>query len=582
MNRIKSFRNPSQFNQIFGIVERDNGTKSRRNGILLTFYKSKKVWAYARKYNKYDEFFSITSMLELKYYLLNKIQREMGRDNRYPVYLMGETYFSNVFETDECEGIPSNGLAGYVRYMTHEKNREGKVYKMKAGRFYKRLLLETELGNALPEQVLNWLCEEFTNEWTSYVTRRLPNFTLNIDDDFERIYSYGNGRCTYEFGSCMMDDNQHRYYNDCVKAKAASLVNEDGNVIARCVIFTDVKDTEGNTWRLAERQYSQGGSDLLKRCLVDALIEAKEIDGYKQVGVDCHATNSYVSVNGEPLYDKQFSIDCNLETSIDDDDADDEQYRHILSYQDSFKFYDYKKKKAFNYCPVDWTYVAELDTTCHYLESTFDDYNQEECFQIKWVYFKGEQIKCNRYKLTDFIEYEGEWIHKDDFVECPICGGRMPNPKYHSSMPFLYSYQGKYVCSHDCKSRLRQEIMQNSFYDDLLDEHVSKDENTPIRFLYMAWGEVLVKTTSLETFISKLINGKFIFVAGTNHENGNAMVVPMWAANTNDPQGRYEAYVARYPLTVEIAVLKIHMLNASENIDIDSLIKQEEILNQTI
>ncbi len=55
----------------------------------------------------------------------------------------------------------------------------------------------------------------------------------------------------------MVDKEQHSFYENAVNASAAYLENEEGKIIARCIIFNEVKDQDGKIWRLAERQYSK-------------------------------------------------------------------------------------------------------------------------------------------------------------------------------------------------------------------------------------------------------------------------------------------------------------------------------------
>ena len=521
MDKIYAFKNPQQFNEIFGIVEQGNGVKSRRNSILLSFYKSKKVWDYCRKnsdlrhgFSLYRRYFAIASMAELKYTLMCDIKEEMINRCHYPVVLMSETFYSNIFSTDECCGIPSNGEVGYVRYVTHQKNRDGKIYKMKSGKFFKKLLLETKLGQALPEQVINWMCEEFTTDWQSYVTRQMPHFTLNVDDDFERIYSYDRSDgCTHDFGSCMMDDGQHLFYRDCVKAKAASLVNDKGKVIARCIIFTEARDEDGKVWRLAERQYAQNGSDLYKRCLVDALIEGGYIDAYKKVGVDCHCNQAYVDINGLPLYTKKFTIDCDLEFSPDDDYAWDNEKNHILSYQDSFRFYDVVKKEAYNFEQQDYNNIRLLDTTCCYLEGYWDEYHEEYCCSVMYVHYKGDSIRCNRNKIEDFVQFNGEFFHKYEMVVCEHCGKQMPDPELYGS--FTYSVNGKHVCSRRCYIQMRDEYLKKEcYYDNIRCDHIPFSEDKPVKMLFIAFGEINVITGSASQINRYIERNKLIIIHG--------------------------------------------------------------------
>lgn len=574
MYKIKAFRNAQEFQRIFGIQEHGNGVKSRRNKILLAFYKSPSMWAYCKKKGMRDgfnTFFSITSMAELKDTLEYCIRKELEdyavkamREHRnpyYDVWLKDWRYFSRNFATDESRGIPSNGDVGFVRYVSHEENRDGKVYRMRAGRFYKRLLLESELGRALPQQVLNWMCEEFTNDWSSYVTRKLPHFTLHVDDDFQRIYSYGyvdddKPGCTEEFGSCMMGDGQYLFYKYSVKAKAAYLTNDDDYVIARCVIFTDVYDEEGKKWRLAERQYAEDGRDLLKRCLVDALIEGGYIDGYKQVGVDCHQTTSYVDREGKSLSHKKFHINCELDFSKSYDDAwNNSDAGRILSYQDSFKYYKYEERIAYNFEPSDTSKITMLDTTSSYLEGLWDEYHGYWCSGLCTVFVKGKTLKCDSNNLQDFIEYSGRYIHEDDFVKCPICGKSMPNPEYYSDYGFMYYFfdgeKSEYVCSSRCVRELESKFKEHAYYDHLQGKYIRKDADTPVKVLHLSLGDVDVITCS-KSQISRLTNLRTIRIIRINNS-----YIPMYSRGIRDIREKVTSYLGAKPRTFGGAIDEI-------------------------
>ena len=65
MNKIQSFKNAQEFQELFGIQEHGNGVKSRRNKILLALLKSKSVWAYCREHEDWS-LLAIKSMAELK------------------------------------------------------------------------------------------------------------------------------------------------------------------------------------------------------------------------------------------------------------------------------------------------------------------------------------------------------------------------------------------------------------------------------------------------------------------------------------------------------------------------------------
>ena len=109
------------------------------------------------------------------------------------------------------------------------------MFKMKAGKLYRSLILETEFGRTLPEQIVTYLCEEFSADWQGYTHGRLPKNKLHVDKDFERIYS--SDCCKGDFHSCMVDRKLHYFYTNSVDASAAYLINEEGKVTARCVIY---------------------------------------------------------------------------------------------------------------------------------------------------------------------------------------------------------------------------------------------------------------------------------------------------------------------------------------------------------
>ncbi len=199
MNKIQSFANAKEYQELFGYVEHGNGVKNRRNKILLALLKSKSVWAYCREHDDWS-LLAIKSMAELKTKLTKMISDSgvhQGLD--YTVVLNTTTFHSDVYETDSYRGVPEDGSIAFVRYINHDNN-DG-IFKMKAGRFYSKLIDETNIGQALPQQVKTWLCEEFSQDWQVYIAGTLPNFTLIVDHDFAEIYS--GEACSSGFNSCM-------------------------------------------------------------------------------------------------------------------------------------------------------------------------------------------------------------------------------------------------------------------------------------------------------------------------------------------------------------------------------------------
>ena len=451
MYRIKAFSNAREFQELFGVQEHGNGVKSRRNRILLALLKHKPLWSWCRENNNWD-LLAIKSMAELKKTLIDTMAYlgvEQGM--RYKVELNKTTFRSNIYSTDEYNGIPEDGSCSYVRYVNHSNNNG--VFKMRAGRFFAKIIGETTLGQALPQQVTTWLCEEFAADWEIYMSGTLPEFTLHVDDDFKRIYSSDD--CADDFGSCMEDKGFYSFYEDSVSAKAAYLTDKEGLVIARCVIFTDVYDDEGNKYVLAERQYSVDGKDILKRVLIEQLKKTDKIkiDGFKQIGAGCSDVRTFVGVNGESLCDKRFEIKCDLE------------WDSALSYQDSFRYFNMSEKKAYNHANKHFDYV--LDTTCGSLENAecdddeeemfYADYQDRDAYEIVDVYFHGDTITCDADCLEDFVYFNNEYYHsEDDLTTCPECKERMLSPDYYADELHYSSITNRHYCCQSCQEKAEQ------------------------------------------------------------------------------------------------------------------------------
>lgn len=493
------FKDYAGFKERFGIVEHGNGEKSRKNKILLAYIKQPSLFKQASETGDYS-LINIASMSELKQTMLDRIFKSSNDDDslKYEVKLINYTFKSSKFETDEFNGLCEDGDPKSCRYINHSN--EGRIFKMKAGKFIRSLILETEFGQTLPEQVLNWLSEEFTQEWQTFTLSTFPKSQLFVNDNFADIYS--SNRCKGNFHSCMTDEEFYTYYQYSVKAKAAYLENEEGEIIARCIIFPEVYDENGKVWRLAERQYSTECDDVLKRALVDALIRGNHIDGYKKVGAGCSDTREFVDINGNSLADKKFYIDCDLETY------------DTLSYQDSFRYYRYNDKKAYNYVP-DKGYSYCLDTTDGSLDGPDDDddewdsYHQEYVSEVTTVFVNGREETCNVYDLDDFHEIDGVYYHLDDVNRCDNCG------KYYLDSESQHSRitSGDYCCE-DCKRKAEEEYIKSNWYYSDYDQNYFEDRKDLTTYLHWDWNVVNyeVKTISkhtLEKLSFYLFNGVY-------------------------------------------------------------------------
>lgn len=485
-----NFENFEEFKELFGIVNHGNGAKNRKNKILLAYIKNKELLHEARVTNDYT-LLHISSMSELKQKMKERII-ESGKDKKYKVQLINDTYHSDLYETDNRSGICEDGDIKSIRYIN--KN-NGKTYKMKASKLLHNLIEESEFGKKLPDQVKNWLCEEFSQDWQAYSMGVLPKNQLVVSDEFQKIYS--QSACEGNFGSCMTNRNRHYFYEDAVNASAAYLTNESGKIIARCIIFNEVWDQDCKVWRLAERQYSTDSNDVLKRALVDALIRGGYIDGYKKVGAGCHQANEFVDNEGNSLSDKEFRIDCDLD-SYD-----------TLSYQDSFKYYDIRKRVAYNF-PEDEAYY-NLDTTDLNLEGdddeedNYDDYH--DCYtanETVTVLVDGREMECDEDRLDDFrwVDRLDMYVYYEDTSFCEVC-----QENYLSDDGVYSEITEEYYCCESCKAKAEQKYKeQNWFFCEYNNDYVEDEAdvtelyqwNTKIRD-YVAISISKAKLTELVT-----------------------------------------------------------------------------------
>jgi hypothetical protein len=331
------------------------------------------------------------------------------------------TFYSSSMRLDGFKGICADGDSKAVRYENVERE---KVFKMKAGKFITRCIEECRITrDYMPEQLKRWIGEEFAREWQVFAEQRCTDrYTLHVDDNFEDIYD--SGRCYGDFGSCMTDKDQHTFYRDAIEAKAAYITDEYGWIVARCIVYTDVIDENGNHYRLAERQYSMGQDNVLKQILVDKLIKAGEIDGYKRVGVDCHDNKNFVRNDGSSMRDLVLHIACCLEAG------------NTLSYQDSFIYYNHDEQISYN--DSSKSYSDELNTTDsqfggggnwsdyygEYIpeeESVYDDYYEDWMWnnQQSDAIYRGERIVINdgRASMSDdwyWSNHEDAYLYDDD------------------------------------------------------------------------------------------------------------------------------------------------------------------------
>lgn len=401
----KNFKDYKEFKELY--VREDGKAK---NHILLAFTRSKEMYEWYKDRCELDRFYGINSMPRLYDELVRMLQ--MFKDSGNTIEI-GDFFVmsSPIYGMDVQKGLCFDGDIASYRYI-----RNGKPYKMKVGRMVRHLIDACSLyGAILPETCKLWLCEEIAAKWQTYAKGKTSDLTLVVDDDFEYIYQTENYKNEHSMGSCMEDDNNFYFYNEAVDASAASLRDCNGKVLARCVIYNNATQIEtGKKFRLAERQYSIGGTELYKRILVAKLVEAGLCDAYKTVGASCHEPKAWVDVTGQALEHTQFSLPCRL------------QHEDTISYQDSFKWYDEDKQVAYNF-NKGGNLINSLETTDSmyrsekYYSSWDDDYSDEpvvECF-----------CEGRRYTIAPYnTEYHFRWVdglgqyhHEDDVRYCECC-----------------------------------------------------------------------------------------------------------------------------------------------------------------
>ena len=504
---IQSFRDFEEFKEIFGVREFD-GKKARKNKILLALLKDKKLFHEAVK-NGDLSLFAIKNLVDLRNALIHRIHISGAKSTKltHIISLLGQTYYSDLYSLDESKGICADGTPSAIRYWNHEKSH---IFKMKCGKFYKHLIQATKFGKLLNETLVIWLCEEFSMEWQAHVIGRLPKNKLYVNDNFADIYDSdrlkGYDTNSDSFVSCMVDKGFHSFYKNAVTAKAAYLQDEEGKIIARCVIFTEVHEKGSDKiWRYAERQYSVGCNDIYKRALIDALIQAGEIDCYKKIGASCHEPNAILDIHGNSLSEKEFWIDCYLEWS------------DTLSYQDTFKYYDSYREEADNFERGE----TSLEVTEGSLRAAddendepqeYDSYHERDAWEVCTCYYHGNEETVDVECREDFINFKYSWYHEDDIVTCPKCGERMLNPKYYGEDDDVYYSEitGESYCSTDCRDKAEEQYKKENWhfsdYDD--DWYADKEDLCTYQKYNCITEEYMEKTISKDSFFDLLERGE--------------------------------------------------------------------------
>lgn len=437
---IKSFSNYEEFKELFGVREHGNGNKSRKNKILLSLYKDKNIWAHARKTGNYYPF-TITSMPALKEWLMLNIQASsFSYGGCFNVELMGNVYRSNEYETDNCLGICMDGDVNAVRYIRHTEDGDRTNVKMKAGKFFRKIIDGCPFGNIIGEALKIWACEQFLLDWSAYCLEEGGDgaayelHTGNDYEDFEGIY--GDFKKRGSFGSCMDGKGFSSFYVDAVNATAAWLTDSEGYMAARCVVFNKVYD--GNKeYRLAERQYALSSAEdaklnnRLKRLLVMKLIKAGFIDGYKNIGASCWDNRAFVLNDGSPL-NCELWIDCSLSNG------------DTLSFMDGFRYYNDYAETASN---EDFCGSSDLATTNGYYGTREEDDEDDRCWSDYHQEYIDEDEACYVESRDDYF-YRSECVVADEYNRY---GDRVAHNEYYFEDDCVSDANGYYYAGYNAE-----------------------------------------------------------------------------------------------------------------------------------
>lgn len=357
-------------------------------------------------------------------------------------------YFPNdTYESDHLRCVRVDGKDG-LRLIKDER-----VWGVKYGKMLNTLNATIPEARRVPQHILNYAAELFAYKWRA--EHPIVAYELHVDDDFERIYTSDE-----DFGSCMRNEDQWSFYRDAVDASACYLTDKNGDMVARAVRFNKVRDIDtGEKLRLLERQYSVNSRGDLKQMLVDQLIAAGEIDGYKAVDADCSDSRKFVGVDGTDWSGIRFEISCRLDSG------------DTLSYQDSFKWYDESEYMANNYGGYGElclnTTDCEYDGREEYLEWYCGEYLRRHASR-EWVLDNCYWSEYHEEYLEDALYYGGDYYRYD--ADC------IRYSDYHGE--YFHEYDDGYVYV---------ESKDDYYYDhecvcDMYDEYILKDDAAEITY----------------------------------------------------------------------------------------------------
>lgn len=402
------FKNRTEYRELF-----NNG----RNKLFLTtlrkVYKSKDLQGLFARFVPSVEEISNANLIK---FLTCVIDCESyGKKNVFNL-MHGCSIRTDAYEADEYNGRCIDGDVGAVRYIKLE---DGKIYKMKIGKWILSILQnEYNVVDLVGLPLVNYWIETLTTQWKSsgFTGERFTLKTQKEGLTFEDIYS--TDKCAGKLGSCMMDDEQYVFYDNAVDAEPVALYDQQEDVIvARAVIFHNVRDRDGHLYNYLERQYAK--NDICKELLIDKCYEKGIIDIHKSASAGYSDVTEIYNKERERLEDTFLSIEMNIEQG------------DTISFQDTFRYYHHDKKISSNLMIYGVNATCRLDTTDRVFNvGEWDEYNEEYTEDdLTDVYvWDGtdymRQTVAEGYAEGAFQTYEGEYY--DHLVYSDIIGDDVP------------------------------------------------------------------------------------------------------------------------------------------------------------
>lgn len=352
------------FKKIFGTKNSDRGCIA--NKILLSF------WMHRFKLDKNGSASQIKTMSDLYNLIMNSlngydpdyqwfqdstsvtnypdgswervIRHKLQRTSPNLSLTFNDNYFS--FFCQSYKGQINFSPCPGQLVVTNIKN--GHLESIKAGKLMRMILNDNRVKIGEPTEV--WVCEEFQRKIEAASKFDESKYTFHLDKNFEEIYS--SSACSGDFGSCMTNKKRHSFYLECLDANAAYITrNSDGKIIARCIVYNNVYTSDGKVHRYADRIY--GDSEVSRRILVSAIAQKSDVDLFKVVGAGCRDIEQITDKNGIKISDTRVAINCYIPNG------------HIMSFMDTFKFYDITNHIACNTSRMnlDFDHIIEIDHT---------------------------------------------------------------------------------------------------------------------------------------------------------------------------------------------------------------------------